>query len=84
MIKSTKYCPSPGINHSTVFCLYVHVHPIALHRLSLKPTFSQLSSSVANDLFQLFSGRSGSKIAPNGELIAAFGMVSIHSLGNCI
>ncbi len=40
-------------------------------------TLVQLSSSIAEQLFQLFDGRSGNKIAPNGELIRAFSMVSV-------
>lgn len=36
---------------------------------------SQLSASVAKDLFLLFDGRSGDMIAPNNELILAFSMV---------
>ena len=38
----------------------------------------KLSSSVANDLFKLFEGRSGSRIAPNRELILSFSMVCIY------
>ncbi|XP_064400266.1 pleckstrin homology domain-containing family G member 6-like [Halichondria panicea] len=34
----------------------------------------ELSSSIAEQLFQMFNGRSGNKIAPNGELIRAFSM----------
>lgn len=37
----------------------------------------QLTSDVANNLFQLFDGRHGNNIAPVSELIKAFSMVRL-------
>ena len=54
--------------------------PPSLPLISVSFVPSQLSASVAKDLFLLFDGRSGDMIAPNNELILAFSMVSAAGL----
>ena len=44
----------------------------------------ELSSSVANDLFRLFEGRSGKRVAPNNELILSFSMVGVLAIVMCL